>query len=362
MVPPSDVVVIHEDGHTTWRGQPQEPEAAFVALKAEGHVGPMRILPDKDAPAKRVLEVVSALQNAALDEKIVIVTQRALPETAFPPESFAMRPLWLLMSFGMSLAAHVGLAGLMPATSPVSMPGGEVSGDIALGLGFADLVAGSTGAPMTTLAPVTPATPDKTSAHVPTTSPNIPTPQHRASTEALPSVAPVMPTETIAAKTPEQPAEIAEQPVKISAHRPEEKPAPPLKAKSAPPPSARGNAAVNNTKGRADGVKSGAVAEANTKAGTAAKEAGNGAIKSYQASVLRKIARVPKRSAGMRGASFVRLSIAPSGAITSAQVVKSSGHSAIDTLAVSQIRRAGPFNPTPSGQSISVVVKFESKG
>jgi biopolymer transport protein ExbD len=78
VVPPSDVLVLHKDGRATWRGAPASPKMMFQALAAEGYVGPARILPDRDLPAQKVLEVIRVFQREAGADKIVIVTERAL--------------------------------------------------------------------------------------------------------------------------------------------------------------------------------------------------------------------------------------------------------------------------------------------
>ncbi len=78
VVPPADVVVVHRDGHITWRGAATTPRDAFIALEAEGYDGPARILPDRNAAATDVMNVVRAFQRDTEAEQIVIVTERAL--------------------------------------------------------------------------------------------------------------------------------------------------------------------------------------------------------------------------------------------------------------------------------------------
>ncbi len=78
VVPPADVLVVHQDGRTMWRGIPATPREAFDGLAAEGYVGPARILPDRDASARDVMNVVRAFQRDTDAERIVIVTERAL--------------------------------------------------------------------------------------------------------------------------------------------------------------------------------------------------------------------------------------------------------------------------------------------
>ena len=78
VIPPSDVLVIHKDGRLTWRGNESDPRTFIEGLQAEGFDGPARLLPDRDAPATAVLKAAHALQAAAEESKVVIVTQRAL--------------------------------------------------------------------------------------------------------------------------------------------------------------------------------------------------------------------------------------------------------------------------------------------
>jgi protein TonB len=120
---------------------------------------------------------------------------------------------------------------------------------------------------------------------------------------------------------------------------------------------------VTARKGQTTGVAQGKQAEASaTASASSAKSVGNGDVRSYQSTVMRKIARVPKRAAGARGTAVVGISISASGAISKAAIVRSSGHAGIDKIAVAQIKRAGPFAPTPTGKPIRFTVGFESKG
>lgn len=256
---------------------------------------------------------------------------------------------------GVSLGLHMGAVGLMSEPTPPAMDGGSVAGEVALGMGFADLVAGTNTAPVDRTQPVEP-------------------------TPAIPS-APVQP---IAAQPPAQTAAritaetAAPSPSDAPALHPEITPPKtvPLKTLTATdatptppkPPATKqhsaGNGKVNQTKGQQDGTKTATKAEVTKKADAPpnATQAGDGAITSYQTYVLRRIARTPKRTAGARGTALVGLAIAPSGQISAIKIVKGSGHSGIDQVAVDQVRRAGPFKPTPTGQTVRVVVRVESKG
>lgn len=78
VVPPADVLVVHKDGRVTWRGAAADPKVVYETLVAEGYVGPARILPDRDAPAMAVMDLVRIFQRDTEAAKIVIVTERAL--------------------------------------------------------------------------------------------------------------------------------------------------------------------------------------------------------------------------------------------------------------------------------------------
>ncbi len=249
-----------------------------------------------------------------------------------------------------SVGVHILGASFGPAPETPTLDGGEVSGDIALGLGFADLVTGvATGTAVTPDATMT-ATPTKTASVAP---PAKMTPVTQTAT--VPAVAPALPTAptskiTATAATPKA---VAPEPTRVVAKTP---PAP------KPVEASRGNAKASTSKGQTTGTTSGRVAEASkTPAETTATKVGARAIKTYHAAIHRKISRVPKRSAGAKGDAFVGITIAGSGAISSVQIVKSSGHASIDTLALAQIKRAGPFAPTPNGAVMRVQVKFSSK-
>ncbi|WP_380058822.1 TonB family protein (plasmid) [Falsihalocynthiibacter sp. SS001] len=236
----------------------------------------------------------------------------------------------------LSGAVHIALVGIGPTAPEPVLEGGDVAGEVALGLGFADLVAGNAGAAPTSTTPrVEPAATAQS-----VTPPSKLSPVEPAKSPAPKSVqSATAPAKSITAKTP-----------------------PKAEKTAATAPSKQGNAAVNNTKGQATGAKSATAAEANKAPKSTAKQVGNGAMKSYQSDVLRQIARVPKRRAGARGDALVGISITPNGAISAALIVQSSGHAAIDKLAVAQIKRAAPFKPTPTGATIKVVVRFQSKG
>ncbi|WP_273522531.1 ExbD/TolR family protein [Rhodosalinus sediminis] len=70
---PPDALVLHADGRMTRAGAPVEtPEAA---LAAEG--GAVRLVPDRDLPAARLVEVAGALRAAGA-ERVLVVTERGM--------------------------------------------------------------------------------------------------------------------------------------------------------------------------------------------------------------------------------------------------------------------------------------------
>lgn len=263
----------------------------------------------------------------------------------------------------LSLAVHAGAVAYVPqATAPV-LDGGVTTGEVALGLGFDDLVAASSSAQPAPVAPILAAHPPvvaATQAHPRTNTVPVTAAALAEIAAKVPPVAalrpPAKPQQKIRATTPPEPPVQA----KPAASAPKKQVQP--TQKKAEKTAQRGNAKINARKGQNSGAVTGKQAEAARKTGKSkAKSAGDGALRSYQTAVLRKIARVPKRAAGGRGKALVGVTIAASGSIHTARIVKSSGHAGIDRTALAQIKRAGPFGPTPSGKPVKVVVRFDSK-
>lgn len=78
VTPPPDALVILADGSTRFRGAAMTPEAAFAVVRAEGLGRVARIVPDRTAPARRVIEVADALRALGAD-RVVLITEHALP-------------------------------------------------------------------------------------------------------------------------------------------------------------------------------------------------------------------------------------------------------------------------------------------
>lgn len=71
---PDDVLLLRRDGATLWRGEPMDPEA-FAARQG---ATVLRILPDRDLPARKLVEVAGRLRAAGAQE-VRLVTARGLP-------------------------------------------------------------------------------------------------------------------------------------------------------------------------------------------------------------------------------------------------------------------------------------------
>jgi protein TonB len=134
-----------------------------------------------------------------------------------------------------------------------------------------------------------------------------------------------------------------------------------ITAKPKANPSTRGNAKVNSKVGQDNGTAAGKKAQSSAQKGQA-KQVGQGAERTYKRKVLRKIARVPKKRTGAKGLALVGMVIAADGRIASVGIVRSSGHSGIDQMAIETVRRARGFDPTPTGARMKLVVEMKSKG
>jgi biopolymer transport protein ExbD len=75
---PADALVIHSDGRMTWQGATVENAAGIMARVPEEARQRLRIVPDRDLPAGRLVEIGRDLRAAGA-ERVVIVTERALP-------------------------------------------------------------------------------------------------------------------------------------------------------------------------------------------------------------------------------------------------------------------------------------------
>jgi len=70
---PPDALVLLRDGTLSFRGAPTDP-AAYMASRG---TGPVRIVPDRDAPGARLIEVTGALRRLGAPS-VFLVTVRSL--------------------------------------------------------------------------------------------------------------------------------------------------------------------------------------------------------------------------------------------------------------------------------------------
>ncbi len=76
---PPDTLVVHADGRLSWRGEPVETAAAFMAAQPEGGQGQtLRIVPDRELPAEVLVRLSSELRAGGA-ARVMVVTERALP-------------------------------------------------------------------------------------------------------------------------------------------------------------------------------------------------------------------------------------------------------------------------------------------
>lgn len=74
---PPDALVLHEDGHLSYRGAAQADAAAFLAGYEAEDLAKVRIVPDRNVPADTLVEISRALRAGGAQE-VMIVTERAL--------------------------------------------------------------------------------------------------------------------------------------------------------------------------------------------------------------------------------------------------------------------------------------------
>lgn len=70
---PPDALVLHRDGRLSFRGQPSDP-AGFLAERSSE---PVRIVPDRDVPAERLIAIAGELRRLGAPS-VILVTERAL--------------------------------------------------------------------------------------------------------------------------------------------------------------------------------------------------------------------------------------------------------------------------------------------
>lgn len=136
------------------------------------------------------------------------------------------------------------------------------------------------------------------------------------------------------------------------------------KTQAKPKPKAQqqaGNADRNAKKGTATGKqKTGSAASTST--ASRSKTAGNAAISNYQGKVYRRIARAKPRNVNTRGTARVSLTISGGGSLSGVRISRSSGSAKLDQIALTQVRRAAPFPPTPTGEAMSFSISIKGGG
>lgn len=70
---PPDALVLNQDGALSYRGQPIAPEAYMAGREP----GPVRIVPDRNAPGIRLIEVTGNLRRLGATS-VFVVTEKAL--------------------------------------------------------------------------------------------------------------------------------------------------------------------------------------------------------------------------------------------------------------------------------------------
>lgn len=250
-----------------------------------------------------------------------------------------------------------------PAPVPPVAAGGAVTGEIALGDSFANLVNGHVQGSKTTRTPIQhsaapPLAPSpemsKLTAQAQTKRPL--TAHKPASLYAVsPALVSRAQPATRAAVAPAKPAEPKSPVPKPKVLKPTPERKPPATQ------SAKGNAKANAVAGQSTGKPTGTKAEANTKTKTSASHVGQKAISSYKTKLLRKIRRSAQRtrSGGATGQAVVAMRINANGSLSGLQIVKGSGNARVDATALKAVQKAAPFSPAPKGAglSLSVIVK-----
>ncbi|THH35152.1 TonB family protein [Aliishimia ponticola] len=307
------------------------------------------------------------------------------------------------LSLGLAASLIVGATHLAWAPEATELAGGGSPAELRSGTAFEDMAAGilTPEAPQDVLTPATPAAqtaptmpvqqaepaprpvaeplspqPAAPAAQAPQAA--TPAPVHPAAALPAPSVAAALPpraaetaqqitpADVIADSTPDETAprsslrpqkRDADKAAAVVAARP--KLAKVRKTPAPPPAPKRGNAAKDNAKGSVSGTRAEAKATTAGPRKTAARDSGNAAKSNYPGKVMRKIQRVRRPSVRAKGSAVVSFRIAANGGLAAASVARSSGSAALDTAALSVVRKAAPFPQPPAGaqRSFSVTIK-----
>lgn len=194
------------------------------------------------------------------------------------------------------------------------------------------------------------------------TLPDTPVQQVAASAMSLPR--PDVPTASDLAlpaqERPVKPVEPQKQarPEKV-AKRPEPEPTKPV-AKEKPRKPKETSAATKPAKKAAPPA-----ASAGSSAPQQGQKAKGGAAKTssaaYAKAVMKKVRATKKQHGAGQGAVIVGFTVAANGGLSQVKVIRSSGHAALDKIAIGHIQRSAPFPPPPEGMGRSFSFEFVGK-
>ncbi|MGR3313839.1 ExbD/TolR family protein [Roseovarius indicus] len=74
---PPDTLVVHADGRLSYRGTTQSSAAAYVAGLSEEERKSIRLVPDRDLPARVLVDLTRELRGEGA-ERVLLVTERGL--------------------------------------------------------------------------------------------------------------------------------------------------------------------------------------------------------------------------------------------------------------------------------------------
>ncbi|KIC08740.1 biopolymer transporter ExbD [Leisingera sp. ANG-M1] len=74
---PPDALVVHADGRLTLRGEVLADAAAYAAVLSDDEREAVRIVPDRDLPARDLVKLGNALRAAGA-KRVLLVSERAL--------------------------------------------------------------------------------------------------------------------------------------------------------------------------------------------------------------------------------------------------------------------------------------------
>lgn len=77
ITPPPDALVIHPDGRLSFRGAPLDSTTAYMQHLRQDGPAVARLVPDRDLPAARLVDLAVQLRQAGA-ERVVLITERGL--------------------------------------------------------------------------------------------------------------------------------------------------------------------------------------------------------------------------------------------------------------------------------------------